>query len=233
LGLGGPFAPARQRLLQLAELFLEVAESPGRVRVIEAGRSGPALDLPRVDKRREIAGHVMEDPFASLLLALEAVPVLAHAAGRPGLDLAEDMRMAGDQLRVDPASDALEVTLPAFGQEQREEIDLEEEVAELVEQLGVVALLGRVGHLVSLLDRVRHDRAGRLLAIPGAIPPQPLGELLELEQRGPRAQATFRQARLNPPETRRASRWWWSASPRPAVRSRPDTSSSSRTRSWC
>ena len=84
---------------------------------------------------------------------------------------------------MDPARDALEVTLPAFGQEQREEIDLEEEVAELVEQLGVVALLGRVGHLVGLLDRVRHDRAGRLLAIPGAIPPQPLGELLELEQR--------------------------------------------------
>jgi len=30
---------------------------------------------------------------------------------------------------------------------------------------------------------VRHDRAGRLLAIPGTIPAQPLRELLELEQR--------------------------------------------------
>ncbi len=125
----------------------------------------------------------MEDPFPPLLLALEALPVLAHAACRPGLDLAEDVRMASDELRVDPARDLLEVAFTAFREEQGEEVDLEEQVAELVEQLGVVALLGRVRDLVGLLDRVRHDRAGRLLAIPGTIPAQPLRELLELEQR--------------------------------------------------
>src|SRR5207237_8030770 len=62
-------------------------------------------------------------------------------------------------------------------------IGVEEEAAARVRRFGGVALPGRVGHLVGPLDRVGHDRAGRLLAIPGAIPPQPLGELLELEQR--------------------------------------------------
>ena len=57
----------------------------------------------------------------------------------------------------------------ALLEQQRQEVDLEEDVAELVEQLGVVAALGGRGQLVGLLDRVRDDRALVLLAVPGAL----------------------------------------------------------------
>ena len=68
-------------------------------------------------------------------------------------------------------------------QQQGEEVDLEEQVAELVEQLLGIARAGGVGDLVGLLDRVRHDRARRLLAIPGAVAAQPPRQLLQLDER--------------------------------------------------
>ena len=48
--------------------------------------------------------------------------------------------------------------MPRSCEQQREEVDLEEQVAELVEQLRVVIGERRVGDLVGLLDRVRDDR---------------------------------------------------------------------------
>ena len=83
-----------------------------------------------------------------------------------GLDVAEHVRMTPDELLVHVARDGLEVAEVALLQEQREEEDLEEQVAELVEQLRVVVGQRRVRDLVCLLDRVRHDRARGLLAIP-------------------------------------------------------------------
>ena len=77
----------------------------------------------------------------------------------------------------------LEVALPALLEQQREEDALEEQVAELVEQLGVVTREGGVCDLIGLLDRVRHDRPLGLLAIPGTLAPQTLGQLLELDER--------------------------------------------------
>ena len=67
----------------------------------------------------------------------------------------------------------------ALLEQQREEVDLEEDVAELVEELGVVAGVRRGGELVGLLDGVRDDRALVLLAVPRALAPQPAGELVE------------------------------------------------------
>ena len=67
----------------------------------------------------------------------------------------------------------------ALLEQQREEVDLEEHVAELVEQLGVVAVLGRLRELVGLADRVRDDRALVLLAVPRALAPQLAGQLVE------------------------------------------------------
>ena len=63
------------------------------------------------------------------------------------------------------------VRASAFGQQQREEVDLEQEVTELVGELRVVAPDRRVGDLVGLLDRMRDDRALGLLTIPGAVAP--------------------------------------------------------------
>ena len=84
---------------------------------------------------------------------------------------------------MDSLCDALEVAGAALVEEEREKVDLEEEVAELVEELRVVGGERRVRDLVRFLDRVRHDRLLGLLAVPRALAPEPLGQLLELEQR--------------------------------------------------
>ena len=83
------------------------------------------------------------------------------------------MRVAADQLLATVLGHAAEVARAALLQQQREEVDLEQHVAELVQQLGVVAGVGGVGQLVGLLDRVRDDRALVLLAVPRALQPQP------------------------------------------------------------
>ena len=87
------------------------------------------------------------------------------------MDLAEHVRMAADQLVGHMLGDLGERAGPALLEQQREEVDLEQDVAELVDQLGVVATVGGVGELVGLLDRMRNDRTLVLLAIPRALAP--------------------------------------------------------------
>ena len=111
----------------------------------------------------------MEDPLPAFLLRLDLLPALPHPAGSVGLHVAEDVRVAADELGVHRPRHLLEVAVALLLQQQGEEVDLEEEVAELVEQLGRRSGLGRVGDLVGLLDRVRDDRPRRLLAVPGAV----------------------------------------------------------------
>jgi hypothetical protein len=83
---------------------------------------------------------------------------------------------------VDAARDLREVTGAALLEQQRQETDLEEQIAELVEQLRVVGRERGVGDLVRLLDRVRDDCLRRLLAIPRALAAQPLRQRLKLEK---------------------------------------------------
>jgi len=70
-----------------------------------------------------------------------------------------------------------------LGEKQGKEVDLEEEIAELVEELLVVACERGVRDLVRLLDGVRDDRPRGLLAIPRTLAAQRRGELLELDER--------------------------------------------------
>jgi hypothetical protein len=74
--------------------------------------------------------------------------------------------------------------LTALLEQQGQEVDLEQHVAQLVEQLGVVARVGGVRELVGLLDRMRDDRALVLLAVPGALVPEPACDLVEPLERG-------------------------------------------------
>ena len=111
----------------------------------------------------------MEDPLTTLLLGLELLPALLDSTRRPRVGVTEDVRMPPDELRVHVAGDRLEIALTALLEQQREEVDLEEQVAELTaKRLGVTGQRG-IGDLVRLLDRVRDDRALRLLAVPGAL----------------------------------------------------------------
>ena len=113
----------------------------------------------------------MKDALAVLVRALDLLPALAHAPGRLRLCVAEHMGMPAHELLVCAAGNGLEILASPLGQQQRQEIDLEQEVAELVGELGVVATDRRVGDLVGLLDRMRDDRALGLLTIPGAVAP--------------------------------------------------------------
>jgi len=71
----------------------------------------------------------------------------------------------------------------ALLQQQREEVDLEEHVPQLVQQLGVVAGVRGRRELIRLADRVRNDRALVLLAVPRALAPQPPRQRVEAPER--------------------------------------------------
>jgi hypothetical protein len=86
------------------------------------------------------------------------------------------------ELRVDAARDLREIAGSALRQQKREEVDLEEQVAELVDQLRVVGRERGVGDLVCLLDGVRDDRLRGLLAIPRALTAQPLRQGLKFKE---------------------------------------------------
>jgi hypothetical protein len=90
--------------------------------------------------------------------------------------------MSADKLRLHAAGDLRQVSGTPLLEQEREEVDLEEQIAELVEQLLVVAGERSVRNLVRLLDGVRDDRALVLLAIPRAFAAQALRERLQLEQ---------------------------------------------------
>ena len=91
--------------------------------------------------------------------------------------------MAADQLLDRALGDLGEASRAALLEQQRQEVDLEQHVAELVDELGVVAAARGVGELVGLLDRVGDDRALVLLAVPGALAAQPAGDLVEAAER--------------------------------------------------
>ena len=103
-----------------------------------------------------------------------------------GLGLAEHVRVAADELLGAVIGHLGEIARAALLEQQGEEVDLEEDVAELVEQLRVVAPVGGVGQLVGLLDRVRDDRALVLLPVPGALASQPVGDRVQPRERAHR-----------------------------------------------
>ncbi len=85
------------------------------------------------------------------------------------------MGVPADELLVDGPGYPLQVALAVLLEQEREEVHLEEQVAELVDHLRRIAAHGRVGNLVGLLDGVRDDRPRRLLAVPGAVAAQARG----------------------------------------------------------
>ena len=58
--------------------------------------------------------------------------------------------------------------MPGFLGHARVEHDLQQQIAELVAQVVVVAPIDRVGDFVGFLDRVRRDRVEVLLEVPWA-----------------------------------------------------------------
>jgi hypothetical protein len=74
-----------------------------------------------------------------------------------------------DELLVHLPCHLLEIARALLFEQEREDVHLEEQVAELVAQLRPVALKRRVRHLVGLLDRVWNDRPCCLFPVPGTV----------------------------------------------------------------
>ena len=91
--------------------------------------------------------------------------------------------MTANELLVDSACDPFQVLRTSLLEQQREKVDLEEQVTELVRELRVVAGDGSVRDFVRFLDRVWDDRAFRLFSIPGTVAAESLGQLLEVDER--------------------------------------------------
>jgi hypothetical protein len=184
LGLRRRLADLRERLLQLAHLVVEITDSAGGVRVLEVDRSGAPLQLSRVQQCGKRFWDVVENLLATaFLLAFQILPALFHLAGRAQLSRRlEDMRMSRHEFVVDAPRDRGEIAAALLLEEQGEEVGLEEQVTQLVLELGAIAAECGVLDLVGLFDGVRDDRARGLLAVPGAVAAEPLGQALEVEK---------------------------------------------------
>ena len=99
---------------------------------------------------------------------LELLPVHEHLVGAGHLDLAEDMRVAVDELLDEALRDVVDVPTAVVGGHLRVEHDLEQHVAELVAHRVVVAGVDRLEQLVRLLEQVTRERLMRLLGVPRA-----------------------------------------------------------------
>ena len=172
LGLGRGLPRVRKRFLQLAHLVVEIGERSCRVGILEVDRRRATLHLARIEQRGKRLRDVVEDSLA--VLSRSRLISSQRSRTRPAVFDSASPNTWGcrrTSFSCAPAGDRLEILASALRQQEREEVDLEQEVAELVGELRVVAPDRRVGDLVGLLDRVRDDRALGLLTIPGTVAP--------------------------------------------------------------
>ena len=88
----------------------------------------------------QVLRHLAEDAgLAALLGLLDRVPVPQHLARVSASTSPKTCGWRRIELLAAVLGDVAEVAGAALLEQQREEVDLEEDVAELVEQLGVVA----------------------------------------------------------------------------------------------
>ena len=80
---------------------------------------------------------------------------------------AEYVRVAANQFVVDFANDVVDGEAALFGGDLRVEEDLEEEVAEFLGKLDVVARVQGIEDFVSFLDEIGAEGGMSLLAVPG------------------------------------------------------------------
>jgi hypothetical protein len=151
---------------------------PGRALGID-----PAEDLARVEERRQVLRQLGGLISATLDLALDLLPLREDLSRRRQILVAVHVRVTADQFRGAGLGHRGQVPLPPLLEKQGEEEDLEEDIAELVDHRRGVVTIRCVGELIRLLDGVRDDRAGVLLAVPRTLAAQSPGDLVEMLER--------------------------------------------------
>ena len=102
------------------------------------------------------------------LVGLDPLPLAVHVRRRPCLRVAEHVRMAAHDLGRDGRLHVGEVEYAGLRRELRVEHDLQQQVAELLGEVGRRAGIERVVDLVRLLEQMLAERGVGLLAIPRA-----------------------------------------------------------------
>ena len=133
-GLG----PAGVRGAQRVDRDRGPVERLGVVAGREPDRRGLAVELVRVEQRRQAGADAVDDRVRALLRLLDLLPVGHHLGDGVRGDVAEDVRVAADELVVDAAGDVGDRERAGLLGEHRVEHHLVQQVAELVLEPRVV-----------------------------------------------------------------------------------------------
>jgi len=130
-------------------------------------------EFPGALQRRQVARDAVEHGGALVLgallfCALDFFPLCPDGIDVFRVGVAEDVRVAADELVGDGAGGFLEVERLSLPGQLAVEDDLQQEVAAFLEHLVVVLRLDGVDEFVHLLDGVEADRLVILLAVPRA-----------------------------------------------------------------
>ncbi len=131
------------------------------------------LDLPAAGQGRQRTGHAPERALLGLaalgaLVGLDRLPVAEHLLDTVDLDRAEDVRVATHDLGSDGPIHVGQVEGSLLGRELGVEDHLQQNVAELLGEVGGRPVLDGIDRLVGLLQQVGAQGAMRLLPIPRA-----------------------------------------------------------------
>ncbi len=158
----------------------------------EAELRGPAEDLVGQGERGQAGRDAVEHRGAALLGRLERLPVPLDLVGVGDVEPCEDVRVPAHELVDDVASHVVDgEALGILGGDAGVEVHLQQQVAELLAQVGVldcsprgpvVEGLDRLERLVGLLEQVLREGAVGLLPVPGASGAQPVHHADQVEQ---------------------------------------------------
>ena len=173
------FALARAQVgFDLVRFLTDFRQHRHRVVPVEADFRSLLLQLQSAGEGREANRHAGQRArvpvaarggrFAGLLLGLDAIPELLDRRGREAAGIAEHMRMAPQELFRDRLHHVAEVEGALLLRHAGVIDDLQQEVAELLAQVGEIAAGDGVGHFVGFLQRVGSDAGEVLLQVPGA-----------------------------------------------------------------
>jgi len=153
---------------EFPQLFPEFGGNPfRRIGPIKARPGGAALQVLGIEQGREGTGNPIQATLPGrLFLLLQLVPAAEDLGGVTEFFPAEDVGVAADELVGQFAGDGLEIEGSPLAGELGVEEDMEEDVAQLLLEGVVIALVNGLEELVDLLKDHGAEGAMRLLPVP-------------------------------------------------------------------
>ena len=159
--------------LQLGEFLRNLLARPRAVGPVEADARGLGLHALRAQQGRQRRRHAGQGrpqcrgfAVACPLAFLDRLPVPQYVRSAVHLRLAEDVRVAADELRGQPPGDRVEGEVAPLLAQLRLEEHLQQDVAELLGMRVARRCVHHVQELVALLDQTGLEGLERLFPIP-------------------------------------------------------------------